>query len=229
MSLENSIIFAILLDLPSSGEGITSPVKVIRLWWSGGLNPDSVVYGLRWALWMKVGKILQGLCLVLTGADIIGEDRLRRFSHWLQKKTEATNLMRFVAWWSIVRKMRQYHDANFAGLGTERALKAMESSAAYMSLNHEADSVFDSIKWRSLVPWFLCLILFLCFASTSPILFLVAIVIINVPLFWPLFGILLLRLCIPFAVLIRQQAVFRLAYLLGAATWLFDVVWYSID
>lgn len=200
--------------------------ELMASWWEGTLQRDHVVFGLRWYWWALAGKTLAGLCLILACLDLVGSERLSKFSNWLRLQAEASTLKRIFNHWRIARSVKLYYDSHFARLPTEDALERMDADAEYMALTESMENNFDQIEWKRLIPWSLCLALVFVFSFylENSLLLLVGIIAVNLPTSWSYIGNLLLKPLMPITFVLRQSLLFRVIYWIGAATWLLDVV-----
>jgi hypothetical protein len=199
--------------------------ELIASWWEGTLQRDHVVLGLRWYWWALAGKTLAGFCLILAALDLVGRDRLSKFSNWLGVQAEASTLRRIFNHWRIARSVKLYYDNHFARLPTEDALERMDADVQYMALTESMEDNFDQIDWKRLIPWAVCLVLVfvLSYYLENSLLLLGGVIAVNIPTTWSYIGSVLLKPLIPITLVLRQRLIYRVIYWLGAATWLLEV------
>jgi len=194
-------------------------------WWDGTLQRDHVVLGLRWYWWALAGKTLAGFCLILAALDLVGKDRLSKFSAWLGTQAEASTLRRIFWHWRIARSVKLYYDTHFAGLPTEDALERMDADPQYGALTDRMEENFDQIEWKRLIPWAvsLAIVFILSYYYESTLLLVLGIIAVNIPTTWAFIGSVLLKPLIPITTVLREHIAFRVIYWAGAATWIFEV------
>lgn len=199
--------------------------EVMASWWEGTLQRDHVVLGVRWYWWALAGKTFAAVCLLLAALDLVGRDRLSKYSNWLAVQAEASTLRRIFNHWRFARSVKLYYDNHFAGLPTEDALNRMDADAQYMALTELMEDNFDHIKWKRLIPWAVCLALVFVFSYylENNYLLLIGVIAVNIPTIWSFIGIILLNSLIPITVVLRQHVLFRAIYWAGAATWIFEL------
>jgi len=199
--------------------------ELIAGWWDGTLQRDQVVFGIRWYWWALAGKTFTGVCLLLAALDLLGKDRLAIIGDWLSWQTEASTLGRIVKHWQNGRSVKLYYDTNFARLPTEDALKRMDTDAQYIALTERMENNFDQIEWKRLIPWAVSLVLVFATAHylDSSTLLITGFIVITLPTLWSYIVILLLRPLQIIASTLKQHALFRAIYWIGAATWLLEL------
>lgn len=109
-----------------------SLIEAWKIWLSGDLPADTVLWGIRLLWWERIGKLMQVIGATTIIADIIGPEDIRQFGSSLQSTVPSAALMQFLkqcfTWYSAT--FRQTILKDFVDESTELKL---ESNHFYLS------------------------------------------------------------------------------------------------
>lgn len=81
-----------------------SLIEAWKIWLSGDLPANTVLWGIRLLWWERIGKLMQVVGATTIIADIIGPEEIRRFGSSLQSTVPSAALIQFLkqcfAWYS---------------------------------------------------------------------------------------------------------------------------------
>lgn len=81
-------------------------IEAWKLWFSGDLPTNTILWGINILWWERIGKLMQLLGAATIIADIIGPEKIRRFGTSLQSTITPTTLIQFLKqcfdWYAVI-------------------------------------------------------------------------------------------------------------------------------
>ena len=83
-----------------------SLIEAWKIWFSGDLPADTILWGISILWWERIGKLMQVLGATTIIADIVGPEKIRQFGTSLQSTITSTTLIQFLKqcfdWYAVI-------------------------------------------------------------------------------------------------------------------------------